>query len=316
MPVFKGDEGAQLLVFGSGDIGVSPGRFEDEAFPREVIFTHDGEQHQVGDEVTAGVGEKTGPDCVLRMQFLNVESLDVVLSVLQLVREQWPKEVTELEAADLLTTAAGLARTANDTSQPLSRREHARDSLRRWIDDHPRMFADAAERVRQLEADNERLRFVVNGLSSGMIEPQAAECERLRAENERLRADYPGGDQEAQALAWSAVYRKCRESGMPNFYKESGRESVLAYISELVALRTELDEAVRLLEPFTDIGIPDNWPSNCVLTWEDSASRANPDARYAVVSYLSSRVAAGTAPLVADYRSASAFVAKHKGNAS
>jgi len=235
MPVFKGDEGAQLLVFGSGDIGVSPGRFEDEAFPREVIFTHDGEQHQVGDEVTAGVGEKTGPDCVLRMQFLNVESLDVVLSVLQLVREQWPKEVTEFAGvvprssprvswntmpADLLTTAAGLARTANDTSQPLSRREHARDSLRRWIDDHPRMFADAAERVReleaeldldeepeaiegtalatlqavaleerrlkervrQLEADNERLRFVVNGLSSGMIEPQAAECERLRAE--------------------------------------------------------------------------------------------------------------------------------------
>jgi hypothetical protein len=63
--------------------------------------------------------------------------------------------------ADLLaalTTAAGLARTANDTGQPLSRREQARDRLHAWTDDHPWMFADVVERVRELEAECGRLR--------------------------------------------------------------------------------------------------------------------------------------------------------------
>lgn len=63
--------------------------------------------------------------------------------------------------ADLLaalTTAAGLARTANDTGQSLSRREHGRDRLHAWTDDHPWMFADVVERVRELEDECGRLR--------------------------------------------------------------------------------------------------------------------------------------------------------------
>lgn len=71
---------------------------------------------------------------------------------------------------------------------------------------------------------------------------------RLQAEVDRLRDDYPGGDQEAQALAWSAVYKRCRDLGMPNFYKATGREGVLAFISERAAARPA-DDAERASVP-------------------------------------------------------------------
>ena len=74
---------------------------------------------------------------------------------------------------------------------------------------------------------------------------------------------------------------------------------LLARVRELEAENARLREGLR---PFADAGIPDNWPAECVLTWDAHDEPHDT----AFVNYLPLRVGGG--PTVGDYRRAAEFL--------
>ncbi len=62
-------------------------------------------------------------------------------------------------------------------------------------------------------------------------------------ELERLKKDYPGGDTEAQAMSWSAVYRACEKVGLLSFLgsriRQSSRDRVIEFIEHLAGVRNQ-----------------------------------------------------------------------------
>ena len=65
------------------------------------------------------------------------------------------------------------------------------------------------------------------------------EIARLTVEIDRLRADYAGGDMEAQALSWVAVYRECERLGILadtwGDTTRTGQGRVIAFLRHLAA---------------------------------------------------------------------------------
>lgn len=78
-------------------------------------------------------------------------------------------------------------------------------------------------------------------------EAAEAEAARLRDEVSRLTANYTGGDQDAQARAWYAVWKALETAGMLSFVGSSlrGRGRACEFVAHLAAerdrLRTELE---------------------------------------------------------------------------
>ncbi len=89
--------------------------------------------------------------------------------------------------------------------------------------------------------------------------------------------------------------------------KPGTANTLWAMVHEAESTIAELREA---LQPFADIGIPDNWPAECVLTWTEMNRVGVVQGRYAYISYLSSDVDAAGVPTIADYRRATAHLAK------
>jgi anti-sigma factor RsiW len=78
--------------------------------------------------------------------------------------------------------------------------------------------------------------------------------------------------------------------------------------ADVAALRARVAELEGALRPFASVGVPPNWPGECVLTWE-----AWPDSRpghvgtyYAAGSYLVASAQGG--PTIADFRRAAALL--------
>jgi len=72
----------------------------------------------------------------------------------------------------------------------------------------------------------------------------AARVVELEADLERLKADYIGGDQESQAMAWSAVYRALEKAGLLSFLPTPlmcpGRDRAVQFVAHLAAERDDL----------------------------------------------------------------------------
>ncbi len=99
----------------------------------------------------------------------------------------------------------------------------------------PERFAEIVTAVRN---DDESSDYYLGGYTSAGLALELAD------EIERLRADYRGGDQEAQARAWSAVYQECERLGMLHRLDGwCGRDRVLGFVrhlaSEVERLRAE-----------------------------------------------------------------------------
>jgi hypothetical protein len=71
-------------------------------------------------------------------------------------------------------------------------------------------------------------------------------------------------------------------------------------------LAYQLHTLLDAVKPFVKIGIPANWPDECVLTWLDHAEEHPGTAPFAYIGYLHSRAKGG--PAIADYRRLSRVV--------
>ena len=96
------------------------------------------------------------------------------------------------------------------------------------------------------------------------------------------------GEQKANALLNAGMGDVCE-----------GRDQLKHRARELEADNARLREGLR---PFADAGIPDNWPAECVLTWDAHDEPHDT----AFVNYLPLRVGGG--PTVGDYRRAAEFL--------
>lgn len=80
-------ENGLMVYLGEGDVLVNTGRQPDSSFENEVIFSQDDAPHEVGAITLKHAGQ---PSTVLttpiRLQFLKIESIDVVMSALRDVR--------------------------------------------------------------------------------------------------------------------------------------------------------------------------------------------------------------------------------------
>ena len=119
----------------------------------------------------------------------------------------------------------------------------------------------------QMIAENERLRSAVVWDSTPGLPPVPvtqerydAVCQeraRLADEVERLTANYPGGDQGAQARSWSAVWKALESAGMLSYLCPSmlGRDRAVGFIGHLAAererLRAERDALKQELDQLT-----------------------------------------------------------------
>lgn len=75
-----------------------------------------------------------------------------------------------------------------------------------------------------------------------MICPDSARVRELEAEVGRLKADYPGGDQDSQSRSWGEVWKACVKLGMLSFVGPSlltGRGRVVEFINHLAAGRAK-----------------------------------------------------------------------------
>jgi len=123
-----------------------------------------------------------------------------------------------------------------------------------------------------------------------------------------------------EALAWAVGFIRCNlpktSAGYPDMRNaedlvsgtglsgEFHRTCCRAEVAEDRARELEA-EVARLregLRPFADAGIPDNWPAECVLTWDAHDEPHDT----AFVNYLPLRVGGG--PTVGDYRRAAALL--------
>lgn len=76
--------------------------------------------------------------------------------------------------------------------------------------------------------------------------------------------------------------------------------------AEIKRLQKRIKELQAALRPFASVTLPDNWPGNCVLTWQDYAfdTPEQPQISFhdAYANYLHHEAQGG--PTIADYRRA------------
>lgn len=98
--ISKGEHDDLIIHLGEGDVLISTGRQADREFENEVIFSQDDKPHPIGAYTEKHAGE---PSSVLnspvRLQFLKVESVDVVLERLHRVRSQMVQALGEPDKA-------------------------------------------------------------------------------------------------------------------------------------------------------------------------------------------------------------------------
>lgn len=82
----KVEEKPMIIVLGEGKINLFAAGWKDKGCDRELAFFN-GAPGRIGEPVFACAGKNTEElDCFLRIQFLNVESLDVMADMLQRIR--------------------------------------------------------------------------------------------------------------------------------------------------------------------------------------------------------------------------------------
>lgn len=75
-----------IVVIGEGKINLFTSGWKEEGCDRELSFSH-GESGRIGEPVFFREGTNTQElNCFLRIQFLNVEGLDVMVDMLQRIR--------------------------------------------------------------------------------------------------------------------------------------------------------------------------------------------------------------------------------------
>jgi FtsZ-binding cell division protein ZapB len=84
------------------------------------------------------------------------------------------------------------------------------------------------------------------------IEEQEAELAALRKENERLTANYPGGDKDSQARAWSRVWKTLEAAGIYSFLGTgcTGSDRAVEFIAALRNDAARYRTLSRLAESF------------------------------------------------------------------
>jgi len=157
----------------------------------------------------------------------------------------------------------------------------------------------AEARARELEASLEAERRLGDSNAAELLR-RAARLEEalawavgfIRCNLPKTSADYPDMRNAEDLVSGAGV------SG--EFHRTCCRAEVAEdRARELEAEVARLREGLR---PFADAGIPDNWPAECVLTWDAHDEPHDT----AFVNYLPLRVGGG--PTVGDYRRAAALL--------
>lgn len=91
-------DGNRMIVMGEGDIGVCTAKTPDNERANEIVFLQS-TKNPIGKERPEQIGESTSnhKNCV-RLQFLNVDALDVLVHQLVILRAEMAWSITTKES--------------------------------------------------------------------------------------------------------------------------------------------------------------------------------------------------------------------------
>lgn len=88
----------------------------------------------------------------------------------------------------------------------------------------------------------ETMDYCCPGCTGSELDDLRQRAETAEAELARLKLDYPGGDRDAQAMAWVAVWRALEDVGLLSFLEPegTGRARAVAFIKHMAAEQDRL----------------------------------------------------------------------------
>ena len=86
-----GQDGKPIIVFGTGKLAISVAKFEDENHAREIVIEEVDKPGTVGELYKDSIGKSTDEiNTLVRLQFLTVESAQVLFDALEHIISNWP----------------------------------------------------------------------------------------------------------------------------------------------------------------------------------------------------------------------------------